>query len=479
MAKILMVASEAAPFVKTGGLADVVGALAPALAASGEEVAVVLPKYRAIRLDRAERVFHEMPIWLGASLYNVAIDELQSEGVRFYFVDCPALYDRAGIYNEKNLDYPDNPVRFAVLCRAALGIVRHLFRPRILHAHDWPAALVAPYARHLLAGDPTFLGIKLLLTIHNMGYQGIFPRAALAELGFDDSVLSPGGMEFFGQINFLKAGIVWSDAINTVSPTYAREIQTPEFGFGLDGLLRDRAAALSGILNGAHYAEWNPEHDPQLSHRYSADDLTGKLSSKLALLAEFGLSADTGNRPLLGIVSRMADQKGFDLIAAIESELMAENVALVVLGSGDPRYETMFRELARSYPDRAGVRIGYDEALAHRIEAGADIFLMPSRYEPCGLNQMYSLRYGTPPVVRATGGLNDTIEDSTGFKFAEYSGRALLRAIREALNEYRSPDRWQARMRRGMRKNFPWKVAASQYAALYGRLAEGSADLHP
>jgi len=470
MAKVLMVASEAAPFAKTGGLADAVGGLASALVSRGEDVAVLLPKYRDVRPDGAERVFYDLPVWLGTSRYVAGIDRILRDGVQFYFVDCPEFYDRAGIYNEKNLDYPDNHIRFAVLCRAALGIVRYLFRPRILHCHDWQASLVPAYIRHLLQGDPTFLGIKLLLTIHNLGYQGIFPRAALADIGFDETVFHPGAMEFFGQINYLKAGIVWSDAINTVSPTYAREIQTPEYGFGLEGLLRTRAACLFGILNGVDYSEWNPERDPYLVHPYSASDLEGKRSAKRALLEAFGLAAGGIDRPLIGMVSRLADQKGFDLIAAIQNELLMENVGLAVLGAGDPQYESMFQALAARYPDRVGVRIDYDESLAHRIEAGSDIFLMPSRYEPCGLNQLYSLRYGTLPVVRATGGLNDTIDERTGFKFKEYTGQALLAAIRAALAAYREPGEWRARMRRAMEKDFSWGAAASEYSALYQSL---------
>jgi starch synthase len=473
MAKVLMVASEAVPFVKTGGLADVVGALAQALAAAGDEVAVLLPKYRTARVERVERVFYDLRIWLGATSYTVGIDRALRGGVPYFFIDCPPLYDRAGLYNEKNVDYPDNHIRFAVLSRTALEVVRYLFRAQVVHCHDWQAALVAPYARHLLAGDPTFLNLRLLLTIHNLGYQGTFPPSALAGIGLDSAVFHRDAMEFYGQVNTLKGGIVWSDAITTVSPTYAREIQTPEHGFGLDGLLRARSAVLSGVLNGVDTVEWNPETDRHLSKPYSGADLDGKRADKLALLAEFGLPSRP-ERPLIGIVSRLADQKGFDLVAAIREDLMAQDLALVALGSGDPRYEEMFRELALRYPDRAGIRIGYDDALSHRIEAGADIFLMPSRYEPCGLNQMYSLRYGTPPVVRATGGLNDTIDEETGFKFEEYTPQALMTAIRAALAAYADPADWRERVRRGMRMDFSWNRSASQYSALYRRLSNAA-----
>ena len=479
MAKVLMVASEAVPFVKTGGLADMVGGLASALASAGEEVAVVLPKYREARTAGAERIFYEMPVWLGSARFPVSIDGIRHQGVQYYFVDCPVLYGREGVYNEKNVDYPDNHVRFGALCQAALGIVRYLYRPQILHCHDWQASLAAAYARHLFSGDPTFFDLRLLLTIHNLGYQGLFPHAALPEIGLPESAFHPDALEFFGQINCLKGGIVWSDAINAVSPTYAKEIQTPEYGFGLDGVLRSRSDRLFGILNGVDYSEWSPECDRYLARRYSAADLEGKRASKQTLLEIFGLSPAGIDRPLIGIVSRFADQKGFDLVAEIQDELMAEDVGFAVLGSGDPRYETMFQELALLYPDRVGVRIGYDNALAHRIEAGADIFLMPSRYEPCGLNQMYSLRYGTPPVVRATGGLDDTIDEDTGFKFKEYSARALMTAIREALEAYRNTGEWRARMRRGMEKDFSWSVAASHYSELYRRIGARRVALHP
>ena len=469
VAKVLMVASEAVPFVKTGGLADVVGALAGALAAGGDEVAVVLPKYRLARIERIERVFYDLKIWLGIDSYAVGVDSVSRGGVTYFFIDCPALYNRPGLYNERNEDYPDNHIRFAVLSRAALEIVRYLFRAQVVHCHDWQASLVAPYARHLFGGDPTFFNLRILLTIHNLGYQGIFPRAALAEMGLDGRVFEREGMEFYGQVNVLKGGIVWSDAITTVSPTYAREIQSPENGFGLDGLLRTRASVLNGVLNGVDAVEWNPETDRHLRQPYSSRHLEGKQANKLALLAEFGLP-ELAERPLIGIVSRLADQKGFDLFATIRDDLMAEDVALVTLGTGDPRYEEMFRDLARRYPGRAGVRIGYDNALAHRIEAGADIFLMPSRYEPCGLNQMYSLRYGTLPVVHATGGLNDTIDEGTGFKFREYSAPALMTAIRAALAAFGDPDGWRERVLRGMSKDFSWSQSASEYAALYRRL---------
>ena len=469
-----MVASEAAPFVKTGGLADVLGGLPPALVRGGDDVAVILPKYRTVELFSAQRIYHDLPVWLAGTLYSTSVDQVIENGVSYYFIDCPALYDRDGIYNLNNQDYPDNHIRFAVLCRAAMETIRRIFRPHVLHCHDWQAALVAPFMRHAYRSDPTFLGIKLLFTVHNLGYQGIFGPAALKDVGFDLGLFRPDGLEFYGDVNLMKGGIIFSDWINTVSPTYAREIQTPEYGFGLDGLLRSRADVLSGIVNGVEYAYWNPEHDAFLPANYSVDSLDGKTACKRALLDEFGLPATELDRPLIGIVSRFAAQKGFDLMTDIAHELLSEDISLVVLGAGEPAYEQMFRDLAAWKPDRIGVRIGYDNPLAHRIEAGSDMFLMPSHYEPCGLNQIYSLRYGTIPIVRATGGLDDTIDESTGFKFLEYSGQALMTAIRSAVAAYGVKDEWKAMIKRGMQKDFSWNASAKEYSALYRRLIAGS-----
>ena len=413
-----MVASEATPYAKTGGLADVIGALPAALRARGEHVAVVMPLYKssAAVLGPAERVYDRMPINLGTVIYDVSIRRVVQNDVTFFFVEEDSLYGRDELYTEAGKDYPDNHIRFGVLCRAALGVVRSLFRPEILHLHDWQAALAAPMARRFFRGDPTFYGIKILLTIHNLGYQGIFDRTALTELGLPTSLYHPDAMEFFGRINLLKGGIVFSDAISTVSKGYAHEIQRPDLGFGLDGLLRDRADVLTGIVNGVDYDVWSPKKDPFIAAYYDAEDLRGKRPCKKDLLESFGLPVDL-ERPAIGMVSRFVDQKGFDLIEEVLPLLAEEDVYIVALGTGEPRYEQMLLDAAAAFPDKLAVRIAYDDALAHKIEAGADIFLMPSRYEPCGLNQIYSLRYGTVPVVRATGGLDDTIEEETGFKF--------------------------------------------------------------
>ena len=473
MSRVLMVASEATPFCKTGGLADVVGALPAALREIGEEVAVVLPSYLDIKFAVTPReVWRDLAITVGPWDFNTDIYRAEQGGVPFYFVDCPELYGRHGIYSGRAGDFPDNHLRYAVLSLAALGVVRHLFRPQVVHCHDWQAALAPVYMRTSYAGDPTFMGIRTMLTIHNLGYQGRFLGGTMEELGLDPALFNPEGMEFFGDVNFLKGGIAFSDSITTVSRKYAEEMQTPEYGFGLDGILRARADRIQGIVNGVDYAEWNPETDRHIARNYSADDFSGKVECKRALIAEMGLPAEAMGRPLIGIVSRFAEQKGFELVEEIGQAIAEEDVSVAILGSGEARFEDAFRYFAWARPDKFAARIGYDDGLAHRIEAGADLFLMPSRYEPCGLNQIYSLRYGTPPVVRATGGLDDTIEDGTGFKFQEYSGAALLGAIRNALEAYRDAEGWAARMRRGMKKDFSWKVSAGEYANLYRRLTE-------
>jgi starch synthase len=474
VARVLMISSEAAPFAKTGGLADVVGSLPHYLRPQGDEVAVVIPRYASIDLKGARRVYDSLPVFLGPARYDTAIFQPPAE-FPVYLVDCPPLFDlaRKGLYGEAGVDYPDNHIRFAVFARAALGVARHLFRPDILHCHDWQAGLVPAYLKTTFATDPTFAGVKTLFTIHNLGYQGLFPKTAIAEVALDPAVFRPDGMEFFGRIAYIKGGIAYADALNTVSPTYAREIQTPEYGFALDGALRARSGVLSGIINGVDYREWSPDVDPLIPARYSPEDLSGKRDCKRRLLGEVGLPPEAIDRPLIGVVSRFTRQKGTDILADAADAILGMDTYLVALGSGEPEYEDFFEGIAERHPARAAVRLGFDNGLAHRIEAGSDLFLMPSRYEPCGLNQIYSLRYGTVPVVRATGGLDDTIDEGTGFKFREYSGQALLEAVRSAVEVFADRPGWEAMMRRGMQKDFSWRASAAQYSALYGKLLAG------
>ena len=474
-----MVASEAAPFAKTGGLADVVGALPATLRDAGCEVAVLMPRYRRIELTAARRVYDSLPIWLGGTLFETSLYQADA-ATTIYFLEAPKLYDREAIYGDVSGDYPDNAVRFAVLSRAALAVARRVFRPHIVHCHDWQTALTSVYLRKLFSSDPTFIGMKTVFTIHNLGYQGLFPPSVLPQIGLDGSLFTTGALEFYGKVNLLKGGLVFSDALTTVSKGYATEIQTDEYGFGLDGVLRARSADLYGILNGVDYLDWNPATDTHLAAHYSAEDLSGKRECKRDLLREFAFPDAALERPLLGVVSRLASQKGTDLILDAAPQIAADGLSLVALGAGDALYEARLREVAAAYPDHIRVEIGYDEALAHKIEAGADIFLMPSRYEPSGLNQMYSLRYGTIPVVRATGGLDDTIDEGTGFKFLEYSAPALLAAIREASAAFEKQPVWEAMMRRGMQKDFSWRASAAEYAALYRKLLDRSKNgLHP
>ena len=475
----MMVSSEVSPWARSGGLADVLGALPQALAAEGHRVAVVVPRYMHAADAPSTRVIDHLAVPLGYGHIDVAVwametavsgDQPAAGSVICYFVESQDLYGREGLYGDATGDFADNHLRFAVLARAALEISRRMFHAQVFHCHDWQASLLPVYLRDTLAGDPEFAGAKTLLTIHNLGYQGLFAAEKLADIGLGQHLYNPSQLEFWGQVNFLKAGIVFSDAINTVSRKYAEEIQTPEYGFGLDGLLRERRGVLSGILNGVDYGRWNPETDHYLPANYAPENLVGKRECKRALLAEMGLPARMIDRPLLGIVSRFATQKGFDLIGEIATQIFEGDLCLVALGNGEARYEELFRRLCQEFPAKVAVKFGFNDGLAHRIEAGSDILLMPSHYEPCGLNQIYSLKYGTVPVVRATGGLDDTIDESTGFKFADYNGSALLAAIRDACQAWEDHGAWQARMQRGMRRDFSWAPSARAYSELYDRL---------
>ena len=470
--KILFVASEGLPFSKTGGLADVVEALPKALVAMGHDVAVVLPRYRGTKASAV--LFPSLTIPMGDRLRFPAVAGGGIvAGVRYYFVDDPEYFDRDQLYASQGKDYPDNAERFAEFSRAAIEISKQAC-PEVIHCHDWQAALVPVLLRTLYAADPLLRAVPVVLTVHNLGYHGLFPREILRRLGLPESLFHMDALEFYGKVNYLKGGLIFADYLTTVSRKYAQEIQTPEYGHGLDGVIRKRADRLCGILNGVDYSAWSPEHDTFIAAQYSARDLSGKRVCKKDLLEQFKLPAEDLGRPLVGIVSRFADQKGFDLIAQAARELLEEDLTIVALGAGEPKYEALFRELAARFPEKVGVKIAYDNALAHKIEAGADMFLMPSRYEPCGLNQIYSLRYGTVPVVRATGGLDDTIEPfepntgrGTGFKFEAYDGRALLACVREALAVYKDEKAWRKLQANGMAKDFSWKVSAAEYVRLY------------
>ena len=478
--RILFVASEGLPFSKTGGLADVVEALPKALVAEGHEVAVVLPRYRDTKATAV--VIPSLTVPIGHRIrFPAVVDGTSINGVRYFFVDDPVYFDRDGIYGGAYGEFGDNAERYSEFCRAAIEISKHVWPADVFHCHDWQTALVPVLLRTTYGDDSLVRDLPVVFTIHNMGYHGQYGREVLERAGIPAQLFNPGALEFYGNLNLLKGGLIFSDYLTTVSRRYAQEIQTPEFGYGLDGVARSRGDRLVGILNGVDYGAWNPETDPFICARYSAKDLSGKQLCKQDLLSTFGLPQHL-SRPVIGIVSRFADQKGFDLIAERAHELMREDVSLVVLGTGERRYEDMFRALAGAYPDRAAVKVAYDNAMAHKVEAGADMFLMPSRYEPSGLNQMYSLKYGTVPIVRATGGLDDSVEvfnlehgTGTGFKFAEYSGGALMYAIRQALQHFVDERIWKRIQLNGMAKDFSWKTPAAEYAALYdaARAARG------
>lgn len=482
---VVQVTPEFAPFSKTGGLGDAVSGLARALGRAGHRVTVVTPCYRGSGLTGA--VSATVAVELAGRVHEALLREVAwQDGVRLMAVDYPPFYDREGLYGDGTSDYPDNAFRFALLARAAEPVVAGE-RPSVVHAHEWQTGLVPVYLRLLGGAGGGRQRVPVVFTVHNLAYQGLFPADVVPALGLPWDLFTPEGLEYWGKVSFLKAGIVFSDLLTTVSPRYAREILTPEFGCGFEGILAARRERLVGLLNGIDDEVWNPERDPLIPATYSASDLSGKRRCKEVLLQTFGLPAEGEalERPVIGMVSRLVDQKGFDLLALASEELPATGATFVLVGSGEPRYEELWQRLASRFPERVGVHIGFDERLAHLVEAGADMFLMPSRFEPCGLNQMYSLRYGTVPIVRATGGLADTVLDvdersgrGTGFVFEAYTPEALFAAIERAIRAYRHPSLWRRIVRAGMRRDHSWSVAARAYVAAYRRavrLARGAA----
>jgi len=474
--KILLASSEVHPFSKTGGLADMVGALGKALAQDGHEARIVTPLYRGIRerFPEIRRVDWEFDLPLGAGREQAELFSLEMEkGMTVYFIHHPGFYDRASLYEENNSSYTDNAERFIFFSKCVAHLSRYLpWRPDVVHVHDWQVALVPALIlqqRRVGWGNPP----PTCLTIHNLAYQGTFPAAAFALTNLPEEFFNIESAEFYGHLNCLKAGIAFADAITTVSPRYAREIMTEEFGCGLDGFLRRRQNKLFGILNGVDYEVWNTTNNKFLSHPYSAARLAGKAANKLALQKEIGLPV-TKNLPLFGTISRLAEQKGVDIQLGALEEMLSADIQFALLGSGSPEFERGYHALARRFPNKVAVRTGYNEPLAHRIEAGCDFFLMPSRFEPSGLNQMYSLRYGTIPIVRATGGLDDSVVDFTedataanGIKFREYSARALAKAIRKALAIYQQPQLLRRFRQNGMRSDFSWELTVEEYLKIY------------
>jgi len=476
--KIAMIASEVSPLAKTGGLADVIGTLSVALERLGHEPSVLMPAYRSVLQAnfpvRETGITLSVPVG-GQEIESTILETTIGKGVPIYLTRADQYFDREFLYGSPTEDYSDNAERFVFFSRAALEFLR-LNPVDIVHCHDWQAALATVFLKAQPARYAEAAGAKTVFTIHNLGFQGIFAPPAWPLLNLHPSYFTPPFLEFYGNVSFLKGALLLADKITTVSPSYAREILGPEQGFGLEGVLQQRAADLLGILNGVDYYHWNPWTDPFLTHHYGEHSLNVKLDCKKDLQRVVGLP-DEINRPLLAMISRLTPQKGFDLVEDVFDKLMERDVQVVLLGTGEPRFEQFFRKAAVRYSERVAVEISFNEALAHQIEAGADLFLMPSQYEPCGLNQMYSLKYGTIPIVRAVGGLKDTVDDydperqtGTGFVFAPYTSTAMLAAIDRALTAYRDNQGWTALRRRAMAQDFSWERSARLYSNLYQQL---------
>ncbi|HSA59611.1 MAG TPA: glycogen synthase GlgA [bacterium] len=470
--KIALISSEAVPWAKTGGLGDMVGSLGRHLSGLGHGVILILPKYRwispaalrprgTLTLSMADKV-QPVTLWEGGA----------PEGGLVLFLDMPAFFGRPSLYGDGIKDYPDNAERFAAFSLGSLEALKSLnIRPDVLHANDWQGALVPFLLKTTYARDPFFQDARSVLTLHNLGYQGLFPREVLRRTGLDERFFTPRLLEFHGLVNFLKAGIVAADGLTTVSPAYAREILTPEFGCGLEGVLRERDGALAGILNGIDTGTWNSAADPHIAAPYATGNLEGKDVCKRSLQRELGLP-ELGDVPLLAVIGRLVPQKGIDLAIQVAENPDTPEAQWVFLGRGDPALEESLRRLAAGRPDRVAVRTVFDSPLSHRITAGADLLLMPSRYEPCGYNQMYAQRYGTIPVVRSVGGLRDTVDDcegdhGTGFVFEGATADALAAAIERAIAWFRRPGDWKRLQRRAMSRDFSWDLPAGAYETLY------------
>jgi starch synthase len=487
---ILMAASEAVPYAKTGGLADVVGALPAELLKLGHQVTLVMPHYSHFLAGRPPlQPVARLVIPSAQGAREVGLEEEivpvpgADHPLRVLMVRYDPYFDRTGLYQSPDGDYPDNLDRFVLFSKAVLEAIRFLYRTRgeridVLHLHDWQTALCAVYLKTVVREEPALAQVKTLLTLHNVGYQGIFPAGEFPKTDLPPALFSPGGLEFYKSINLLKGGIIYADAVSTVSSTYAQEIMTPECGFGLEGVLADRTGGVQGITNGIDVTVWDPARDPHLSANYSSTDMSGKQACKRALQRALGLPIS--EVPLLAVIGRLTPQKGFDLLAAIVPELMALDLQLAILGTGDRSLEQEFSAAKAKYPDGIGLHMGFNEGLAHQVEAGADMLLMPSRYEPCGLTQLYSLRYGTVPIVRKTGGLADTVipfkpsavqaRQATGFHFVAPSPDALLYAVLLALQIYKDRGTWDGLLKAGMDTDVSWRHAALQYVELYRSL---------
>ncbi|HAR62254.1 MAG: glycogen synthase GlgA [Candidatus Margulisiibacteriota bacterium] len=479
---ILIASSEVVPFAKTGGLADVAGALPKEIKKLKHDVVVVMPCYKTIDKNKFKLELvgnFDVQIAGGiekADLYKTKLDKTT---VPVYFIANPKYFDRDHLYQESGEDYIDNDERFAFFDRAILEMCKYLdYKPELIHCNDWQTALVPVYLKTLYLNDPFYTNTATLFTIHNLAYQGLFePKKALQVTQLPAEVFSYEKLEFWGKFSFIKGGLIYADLLNTVSDMYSKEIQTEEYGCGLQGLLSTRSADLYGVINGIDYSVWDPKADPNIKENYSLQKLEGKEINKKELLKQYGLKYKE-NTPVIGVISRLADQKGFDLIAEIIDQLMQKNLQIVILGTGEPKYHQLFASIAEKYPAKAGIALKYDAMLAQLIYAGSDMFLMPSRYEPCGLGQLISLKYGTIPIVRETGGLADTIVDydlvdvfeadkANGFMFLDYNSEKLLEKIERAVEVYADEKAWKKLMKNAMKYDFSWKASAIKYMELY------------
>ena len=460
--KIAMVASEVVPFAKTGGLADVVGALPLVLEDCGQEVIIIMPRYKCITDDKfkTKRISKDVS---SATL---------GKNIKVYFIENNQYFNRNGLYVDKNGDYKDNLERFAFFCRRALTLLKEIgFAADILHLHDWQASLAAVYLKNLYATDPFYRKMKSILTIHNLGYQGLFPKDEFAKLGLDESVFSVSGLEFYNQINLLKGGIIFSDFITTVSPTYAEEIQTEELGFGLQGLLRERKNVLSGIVNGLDYFVWDPNTDNLIEQNFSALHIEDKSINKAKLQEMCGLPVNK-DIPVLGIVSRLIEAKGFDILTQGLDEICKMDVQLIILGTGDLKYHKIMEARQKKCPKKISLNLKFDDPLAHKIYAGSDIFLMLSKYEPCGLGQLISLHYGTIPLVYKTGGLADTININNGFVLNIRTKEDFIKLLNKAVSTFKDKGKWLRLINNAMKCNFSWEASAKKYIQLYAKAKE-------
>ncbi|KPK41306.1 MAG: glycogen synthase [Omnitrophica WOR_2 bacterium SM23_29] len=455
--KVLMVSSEVFPFSKTGGLADVVGSLPSAIHNLGLDIRVATPRYKSVKVYGNEaRLNNDVPV---------------------YFVEHEGYFMRDNLYGTKAGDYPDNLDRFAFFSKKVLEVLKDLdFKPDIIHCNDWQTALIPVYLKTIFKDDPFYKGTKTIFTIHNIGYQGLFPKEGFPKTDLPWELFNINGLEFYDKVNILKGGLIFSDIITTVSPTYSKEIQTKEFGYGLDGVLAQRSDSIFGIVNGIDYEAWNPSKDKALKHHFSSANIDGKYKEKKMLQRDCGLKEDV-NTPLIGIISRLVDQKGIDLISQIINPLLKMDVQFILLGTGEEKYHTLFGRIKRKYPGKASTNLRFDAVLAKIIYAGSDMFLMPSKYEPCGLGQLISLRYGTIPIVRRSGGLADTIVEynpktgrGTGFVFEKYEANELFGAIKRALHLYKDKSAWRRLVIKAMKCDFSWEGSAKRYVELYKKL---------